>query len=268
MRIYRMLLVFLVPIFCWTAEVITEPLLNLLKQMDVSHEGTLPSIVQATQKQWLRPAGKETWHIDELSAEKREIILSYAEKLGFIQECLPQKKHYTYAHILGATTGRMEKRISYLVQLYEKGIRFDHVVILTGARPLDPAIDTLLEGCKIESDAGHVLWQTAKMPEGMRKIPVTFVDTPMIKTEKGERRPNTGDTILAWMAMSPVPGTNLFISNQPYVLYQDAAVRAYLPADRVETIGEGAKLTAQNSAVILDTIARWLYSENCIQGAK
>lgn len=268
MRFYRLLLVLLLPIVGWCEEVISQPLLDLLKQMEVSHNGTLSSIVQATQKQWLRPAGKERWHIDELSTDKREVILSYAEKLGFIQECLPLKKHYDYAHILGGATPRMEKRISYLVSLYEKGVRFDHIFLLTGARPLDPAVDTLLDGCKTESDAGHVLWQSAKMPEEMRKIPVTFVDTPMIKTEKGERRPTTNDTILAWMALNPKPGTSLFISNQPYVRWQGAAVRAYLPADQVETVGEGAKLTVQNSAIILDTIARWLYSENCIQEGK
>ncbi|MBS0615485.1 MAG: hypothetical protein JSR58_02915 [Verrucomicrobia bacterium] len=268
MKIRSVFATLLMPLFLWSGEIITPTLLDLLKTMEVSHDGTLPSIVQATQAKWLRPANKERWEVDELYADKREEILSAADKLGFIQEYAPQKKHYDYAIVLGAATGRMAKRVDHLAELYLKGIRFDQVVVLTGARPLDPKVDTLFEGCATESDAIRVIWKEANLPEGMRTIPVTFVDTPMIKTAKGERRPNTTDTIVDWMSRSPKVGSCLVISNQPYVRFQDATVRAVCPQFSIETVGKGAIAENQKSVDIIDSIAKWLYGENLIVSKK
>ena len=90
----------------------------------------------------------------------------------------------------------------------------------------------------------------------------------MIKTAKGERRPNTTDTIVDWISRSPKPGSCLVISNQPYVLYQGAVVRVVCPQFQVDTVGKAARPEGLKSVDVLDSIAKWLYGENLIQGVK
>ena len=62
----------------------SAPLLQLLKITNIQHNGTLEDIVQATQKAWLRPAGKERWEMTETFADKRSIILPILSTLGLI----------------------------------------------------------------------------------------------------------------------------------------------------------------------------------------
>lgn len=240
---------------------VDDSLLKLLDMMEVEHEGTLASIVAETQKQWIRPAGKERWQVDgDFSADTKAEIFPLASKLGFIEELKPAAKKYDYCLVLGATVGRMEKRINYLVKMWKDGVRFNQIVFFTGARPLDPAVDRLTAVCKTETEAAHFLWDHAELPEGIRKMPVAFVDVPMISTTEGFRRPATGDTVSAWLAVNPLPGTCVAISNQPYCLYQGAVLQTHLPEEfTCEVVGEGANLDCLNGRVLLDTIARWLY---------
>lgn len=44
----------------------TPALQSLLQLMNVEHDGSLASIVEKTQKEWLRAAGKERWQIEEM----------------------------------------------------------------------------------------------------------------------------------------------------------------------------------------------------------
>jgi hypothetical protein len=76
------------------------------------------------------------------------------------------------------------------------------------------------------------------------------------------RRATTGDTIIDWLATSPAHGDCLFISNQPYVGYQDSVMRTYIPHSfgSLETCGPQASNTTRNSD-ILDDLARFLYQE-------
>ncbi len=70
--------------------------------MEVSHNGTLPSIIEATQKTWARPAGKEIWHIENnLSETQAKAVMEYCSKNRFFTEIMPAKKSYDYAVILG-----------------------------------------------------------------------------------------------------------------------------------------------------------------------
>src|SRR3989344_6686161 len=86
-----------------SAEVMTPALLQLLEVTGVSHDGTLSSIVEETQKHWLRPIGIERWEMTDLDKETREKVFVLADQLGFIQECRPTQKEYDYAILLGAT---------------------------------------------------------------------------------------------------------------------------------------------------------------------
>jgi hypothetical protein len=240
------------------SSIFADPLLDLLTLMNVPHNGTHESIVAETQARWIRPAGKERWEIPDLP-EKKEKIIEYADQLGFIRERLPSKQRYNYGIVMGATVFRMQKRLHFLIELWKKGIRVEKLVFLTGERPLDPLVESLTDVCKTESQAAHYIWEHAEVPLKMRALPITFIDVPM----KGSVRPSTGDTVGAWIKTGPAPGSCLLISNQPYCLYQDAAARKLFPQPfDIETVGEEASLKSLNAAVVLDTIARYLYNSN------
>ncbi|HSX03340.1 MAG TPA: hypothetical protein VLG76_01280 [Rhabdochlamydiaceae bacterium] len=257
----KFLLVFLVFGFSLFGSIeVSEPLLQLLDATHVQHDGTAESILQETQKKWLRPKGKERWQIPDVDEKTKEQILLLADQLGFVSEISPQAKEYEYAAVLGATYERMEKRLDYLIQLWNRGIRFKHVVFLTGQRPLDVSIEPISEECKNESQAARQIWKTSLVPQEMRDLPVTFIEVPM---KPDGKRPTTKDTYEAWLARKPAAGRTLLVSNQPFCLYQEALAKSFLPKGfQVEVVG-AAMEERQNGAVMLDAIAGWIfYSRN------
>jgi hypothetical protein len=219
-------------------------------------------IVAETQKRWLRNPGQERWEMPELSPDQRLFVLNWAENQGLFADWKPARENYDKALILGATTSRMQMRLDYLKQLWNQGIRFKEIVWLVGDRPLDKRVDGLTERCSNESEAAHILWQESDLPKEMRALPVVFVAVPM-KSEG--RRPNTEDTIIAWLKMAPAPCTALFVSDQPFCGYQFAILKTVLPdAFLFDLVGPGDDPTAypMAAAVTLDSIARWIYQEN------
>src|SRR5262245_36326576 len=51
-------------------------LLDILHELNIEHDGTIASIVTATQKEWLRKPGSERWHIEEQYAHKKALLLA------------------------------------------------------------------------------------------------------------------------------------------------------------------------------------------------
>ncbi len=260
----------------------TKQLLDLLAFLHIQHDGTLESIVQATQKEWLRQAGKERWQVEEKYAELHEQLMPYLEKVITLQEIKPLQKQYDYAVILGATVSRIRMRLAYLADLWHSGLRVNNIVFLTGQRPLDPeqekpenllnANNGILPFKKdwqapkqlptMETDMAKLVYDQANLPENLRVIPVEFIDAPAQKTQPGAmRRPNTLDTINSWLKTNPKPGFCLCVSTQPHIGYQDAVMRTYMPAAfQLETVGPAAWSSVHN-VIILDALARWLYQE-------
>jgi hypothetical protein len=79
------------------------------------------------------------------------------------------------------------------------------------------------------------------------------------------KRPNTEDTIVAWVKMEPEPCKALFVSDQPFCGYQFAVIKSSLPtAFLFDLVGEGVDPTGHPlaAAITLDSIARWIYQEN------
>lgn len=234
----------------------------LLQIMEVPHEGTLKSIVEATQKKWIRPAGKERWEVeDTLTASQRDAVMNFCAKKGFFKEIKPTYLNYDYAIVLGATVSRMEKRMAYLAKLADSGVQFKQVVLLSGARPLDASAESIPEGCKTENDAMEFLWKAQPLSQ---QIPWKHFAHPMIAIAGGKmRRPSTIDVFNLWLQSSPAPGRSFFTSNQPYCFYQQAVAENIMPKTFVyETVGSAAEASSQNAAVMLDNIARCLYETN------
>jgi hypothetical protein len=222
-------------------------------------------IVSETQKRWLRKPGLERWEVAELPSHEKELILRLAKQHGLFDAWRPLLTLYDKAFILGATTSRMELRLDFLKQLWNEGVRFKEVVWLTGDRPLDKRVDGLMDRCSTESEAARLIWQEAHLPDKMRALPVVFVAVPMKKEGKTLKRPNTQDTIDAWLESNPRPCRALFVSNQPLSGYSYAVVKTTLPDNFLfDLVGPPAPLTSENAAILLDSLARWIYQENLL----
>lgn len=218
-------------------------------------------VIAQTQEHWLRKPGKERWEMSELPEEEASYVINWAETQGLYAPWTPACTCYDTAVILGAATGRMEDRLVYLGELWDAGVRFNEVVWLTGERPLDPDTEHLATYCTTESEAAEYMWAHTELPEQMRELPVTFIAVPM----QGERRPNTKDTIDAWLEVAPPSFTALVVSSQPFSGYQYAVVNTFLPeAIDFDLVGAPVDVCTlpTPAAVTLDTLARWLWQSN------
>jgi hypothetical protein len=257
-------------------------LTQLLALLNVQHDGSLKSIVAATQAAWLRKPGLERWHMEELITTNKDEIILALDRLGYTKEVRPHFNHYHYAIVLGASITRVRLRLAYLIELWHQGIRFDSIVFLGGQRPLDPDIEPTAilmhnnvptlptrtdwslvgELPKTEYDMIAMVIDQTIFPPDMALLPRVIIDAPMVKKTDGTlRRPDTNDTVSAWLSTNPTPGTCLCISNQPYIGHQDSTLRSVLPKIfHIDTVG--SKMGAQEKiSVVLDAIARWLYQE-------
>lgn len=223
------------------------------------------NIIEETQKHWLRKPNQERWELDEINPDQRLFVLNWAQKNGLFNDWKPSCEAYDKACILGATTSRMQMRLDYLKQLWMQGVRFQEIVWLTGDRPLDKRIDGLTERCKSESEAAHILWNETDLPEEMRNLSVVFVAVPMKAEGSLLKRPNTEDTIIAWLKILPEPCKALFVSDQPFCGYQFAVIKTNLPkAFFFDVVGQGVESINHPAAaaIILDSVARWIYQES------
>jgi len=120
----------------------------------------------------------------------------------------------------------------------------------------------MLKGCQDESEAARALWKQGNIPFEWKELHVSFVEVPM-KTENSlKKRPNTADTIKAWLEREPTEKKLLFVSDQPFCGYQFAVVAGSLPESfSFDVVGPGADPSSHpaSAAITLDTIARWLY---------
>jgi hypothetical protein len=254
-------------VVCASQFVFADPLLDrtidpsvlqqLASTLGISKEQDL---IEQTQKQWLRKPGNERWEMSEIIAENRQYVLTWAAEQGLFSDWRPSRATYDKALILGATTSRMQMRLDFLKDLWNQGVRFREIVWLTGMRPLDPRADGLIGRCANESEAAHILWDEADLPEEMRCLSVSFIEVPM----KGSERPNTADTIIAWVKESPEPCTALFVSDQPFCGYQFAVIKSNLPDPFLfDMVGKGVDPSSHPAAaaITLDSIARWIYED-------
>jgi hypothetical protein len=118
---------------------------------------------------------------------------------------------------------------------------------------------------KTECEMMKVILAQTKLPIDMKNILVVVVNSPQVKMPNGAaRRATTADTISDWLKTSPAaPGKCLFVSNQPYVGYQNSVVQLLLPEKFTsDTVGVKVdNLESVNVNVCLDTLVRWLYQE-------
>ncbi len=265
----------------------TADLLELLQATGINHDGTLAGIVQQTQKKqpegWLRDPQKERWEIAEMHKEKHAILKPLFAQLNMLNQIMPCRQYYDYVVILGGTVHGVRARLAYLAKLWQNNVRFGSIIMLGSQRPLysdrETKADLLNKGNKIlpfkkdwqlqgelpatEIAMMRMVFEQSDLPASWALLPITFIDPPMKVTKEGKlTRPTTQDTIHAWLATQPKPGSVLAISSQPFVGYQDAVLRRFLPSVfATETVGPKAGKITSTMAILLDTLARWLYTE-------
>jgi len=249
----------------------SEPLLQLLKLTGVSHDGSLGSIVKSTQSEWLRKPGTERWDIVDSFVGNKDKFFELFTKMDLIDQVDTQRKEYEHALWMGATFSRIKDRLNHLIELWSDGVRFNNLVILSGARPLTDGEKSLAVSSyqltdgscpQTEAELMKMVYEKSEMPVEMRSRGMIFIDVPMQEIKDGIfARPTTGDTVCYWLKLKPLVGNCLVVSNQPYVSYQDSVTKSLLPKEfSIETVGK--KSVDTKNGVYLDTLARFLYQEN------
>jgi hypothetical protein len=244
----------------------TKELLAVLKALNIEHSGTLQDIVHVTQKRWLRPRDKERWQIEDACAEKEVQLLPLLAALGMTQDVHASKMHYDYAFLLGSRLGSVKKRLQFLIDEWNRGVRFNTVVLMSGYRELTEDEKQELRGSlprgadfpQTEPAMMRLVYAMSALPQDMANLPVQLVSA---QAQPQQQRATTEDTIKTWLNSSPLPGTVLSISSQPFIGYQHAVTDTYLPqVFLLETIGP-VEPERSSVAVMLDNLARWLYQE-------
>ena len=259
----------------------TELLLEFLDIQNIPYKGTLSSLITNLHEQWLkriRPPGTERWEIDHEVIEEFETqasqLMPYLKKFGFVDHQFPYQHSFHYAVLLGSDMSDFCKRLDYLNYLYEQGIHFEKVIVLTGQRILSPketkmylqkCLMAIGTSCNLHDINGPLTTETQMVQAIMNharvpwKAKVEIIHTPPTYVNGIMKRPNTTDTVIEWLKYLPQPGSILAISTQPFVLYQDIVLKRILPKNfYIETVARQA-LPSVKMAVYLDTLVRYLY---------
>jgi len=203
--------------------------------------------------------GKERWLLDPIYEEKLNEALPILKRLGCIDSIHAKKNYYQYALVLGSLKRHMQMRLDFLYEEWKRGVRFDEIVLLTGQRELNPERELYPEGLRTETDLFVYLFENHPLKQ---IAPFKVIDSPKYRQADGTlRRPDTGATVRDWKATGPKPGSVLAVSTQPFVGYQHAVLKSFLPNEfDLETIGPATGIYSM--ALYLDNFAKWMLYES------
>lgn len=212
---------------------------------------TFSQLSTIAQQNFLRPKGTERWHLDPLLFKDKEAkLLPLLNQLGFIEAVPPAPGHYDYLIIFGFVTINVENHLNYIAQFLDNNtITCNHIVLLTSSLPLDPALN-VPHATEVELMLSHY------QKSDLANRPVTCIDVPY----NPPSRPNTEDTVKAWLATQPTPGSCLALSGQPFIRRQTQILKTVLPSNFTIT-ATGPASEELPIALYLDELARALYQE-------
>jgi hypothetical protein len=245
----------------------TKLLKDIFEITEIDNVDDLTTATKQSNFRWIRPKGLERWHIYSILDDvQRTKLIKKIKHSALDKAKMPTKKHYDAVVVYGATTQRVKTRIQFLLKLAKQGITWDKVYLLGSTRDLatgtdsDQQIAEFLKAKNLtitEMAMMEYLWQQTVKPK-------LFNDVPVISIESGQRadgtRANTDDTLIDMAKnMDHAKGKNiLFISDNPYICYQDAVAKRILKSYGViiETVGDA--MHAESMENVLDTVARCL----------
>jgi hypothetical protein len=209
-------------------------------------------------------------------------ITSLLAQLGFMKAVDPSRQTYEGALFYGSLLSSTRVYLHYLIEQWNKGVRFKHLYILSGARPLEPSLEnpeallsdnhsplkirsnwiapTILP--RTESEMMVFVWEQAELPEDMRtQMQLHVIDAPMkLDLQTGKlTRPTRDDTLQLWVQSAPTPGHYLAVSRAPYIVRQAITAEVVVPQEYIiDTVG--LEIRPQTKMIlILDELARAIF---------
>ena len=246
----------------------TQLLKDIFRITDTSGVETLESAVKQSNFRWIRPKGFELWDVYSLfDNEQRAKLTEIVKNSSLAKAKLPTKKHYDAVVIFGATTPRVQDRIAFLMKLQQQGITWNKVYLLGSTRNLKIGNDADKEMAKVLETKGAATTEMAMVNEIWQQIPKpdSFKEIPTVSIQSGQQpdgtRASTEDTLREMTKdFGDVKDKDfLFISNNPYIPYQDAVTKKVLGqyGMSIETVG-AAMSSGETMENVLDTVARCL----------
>lgn len=244
---------------------LSESFIQLLQACDLPQGSSLEETALITKQAWIQ-VGKERWEYEERFNDKQEAALPLLKRLGCFEAVNAKESHYDYAIVLGALLSRVAARLDFLFEEWQRGVRFSTLVFLTGERDISPDKELVPEGIETETEMMLYLYHNHPLCAVTRHLPLLVVHTPKQPSLLGLLvRPNTADTVNAWLATRPTPGSCLAVSDQPFVLYQEAVLRYLLPPSfKLEVVG-AADPGKYPLILYLDNLAKWFCYELMIK---
>ncbi|MDP0562440.1 MAG: hypothetical protein QS721_09000 [Candidatus Endonucleobacter sp. (ex Gigantidas childressi)] len=243
--------------------------------LNIPHKNTPESMIQASSA-WRRKPGVERWEMPEIkvSEETKVQVLQILTSLDIVNELKPNKQHYDYVLLLGATIPRMQKRLNQVSRLWTEGVTSKQILFLTGERPLIQNIDHIDELVKkttggnlsesarplTETEGAKMIWISSPLPKSMKNTDCRFITYPRIWTDNQWQRPNTRNTLQQWVKSNPPAGSVLIISDQPHAAYQQVVVQSELPDSFSTNLAAEAADPHTSLAIYLDALALWLHN--------
>ena len=236
---------------------INSSLLKIFAILKISHDNTPAGIVQKGQEMLLRKKGQERWEIGAVFEEKRTELLPYLEQLGFVKAVAPMPDLYDYFIIFGFATSDMKNQFDYITPFIQSNtVQAKKVILLTSSLPLPEQFKRYDFG---ETEAA--LMRGLFKQSILSGKPYQCIEVPMIAEHNRMRRPTTQDTIEAWLATRPVPGSCLALSAQPFIRRQSSLLQALLPSSFTITPAGPEAEDDTPIGLYLDELARAMYQE-------
>jgi len=161
---------------------------EFLELLDIQSDLPIDQLAPLLQIKWLQ-TNKERWEMKGRFEEKRKQAFPLLQKIGCIDTVHAEKNHYKYALVLGAIGKTMLRRLDFLYETWQKGVRFDQIVLLTGQRDLNKKIESFPDGLTSETDLFVHLFTNHPL-KGI--APMVVIDSPKQQLIDGSwRRPNT-----------------------------------------------------------------------------
>ena len=231
----------------------TDTLCRVFKLASLPSPHSLLELTKLAQQNFMRPTKKKRWDLHD-SIKYLLQTKSYFKafrNLGLIDPILPSHQDYESLLILGTGTFDFLNRLHYGLQLPFSN---KTIYLLAGERPLNKKeMRRLPRGLTTENQMMEY-FAHEKIPKNR---PWQMISVPM----KEQGRPNTKDTIIAWLQTNPARGRHLLVSSQPFGLYQYLVSKDALSSDTSIAFDIAASSSVGNNQVTiyLDTIARILF---------
>ncbi len=246
----------------------TQLLKDIFKITDVQGVESLETAVKQSNFRWIRPKGLERWDVYSLLDDMQRTALSKKVKSSSLAKVkMPLKKHYDAIVVLGATVSRVKSRMEFLARIHKDGITCGKIYLLGSTRDLKIGTELDKEMAKKLEEKGAEATEMAMMKEFWQQNVVlkSIEHIPVIAIQSGQRadgtRANTEDTLRDMVKdFGDVQGKSfLFISDNPYICYQDAVSKKVLKSygANIETVG-AAMSSEETMENVLDTVARCL----------